>query len=242
MLSKKIYQLRSNLSEEGVGRSYNELRWLHDLLKNEFTHVSLPSFPDRDKNKLNEYFNRLLSVRPLRKSKTLIFFVSCNNKKLFDDFKLMRGFKKDAINFGALKNKFSSINKFSLTEIELEELSKQADKLNDNVKVNSDNLPQFVEKMKNLTASTSDIFKQLDKTLFEIKRLIKDVTEKFRFVTELLSNLVINAHDMNSSNLGLSESYIESSNLEKMFSKFKILFSNNSKLNRCFLRFACRSS
>ena len=242
MLSKKIYQLKSNLLEEGVGRSYNELRWLHDLLKNEFPHVSLPSFPDRDKNKLNEYFNRLISVRPLRKSKSLIFFVGCTNKKLFDDFKLKRGFKKDAINFGALKNKFSSINKFSLTEIELEELTKQADKINNNTKINNENLLEFIEKMKNLTSSTSDIFKQLNKTLAEIKRQLEDVTEKFRFVTDLFSNLVLNAHDMNSSNLGLSESYIESSNLEKMFSKFKILFSNNSILIRCFLWSSCRAS
>lgn len=228
MLSKKVYEIKSNLSEKNVVRSFSELQWLHSLLKEEFSHITLPVFPERNKEEINRYFKELLLIRPIKKNKSLAFFVSCTNKMLFVEFKTKRGYKKDNINFDNLKSKLSGLSRLSLTEGELDDLTKQSDKFPDNHKLDYIDFPQLTEKVKNLTNSNSVIFKKLDSMFNTVEKLFDELNNSFRTIADLFNSLSVNANDMSSDYLGVKESLIESNSLEKMFSKFKLMFNNGS--------------
>lgn len=235
MLKKKVYEIKSNISDKNVIRSFSELKWMHSILKEEFSHMTLPTFPERSKEELNRYFKELLSIRPVKKNKSLMFFITCDNKMLFMDFKIKRGYKKENINFDGLKTKLNGLNKLSLTEKELTELTRQADKLPDNAKLDFIDFPQLTNKVRNLTNSSSSIFKKLDKVFDSVNKLFDEINTHFKTISDLFNSLSLNANDMSSDYLGVKESLIESNSLEKMFSKFKLLFTNGGYLTRQFL-------
>ena len=238
MLSKKVYEIRSSVINESVFRSYSEIKWLNEILKDEFPGLLLPVFPERNKESINKYFKSLILLKPLLTNYTLNFFVSCLNDKLFNDFKIKKSIKKPGhLMQNIEKEPLNFFGKFSISKKEMDELKTRAEKLKEIEVINSSDYPQFANKMNEMTENNIIIYKDLYRTFKDIKKQLTELNKSFNHIADLFSNLALNARKMNSAKEQFPDPKFKVIDLEKVYTKYKLLFFNTGKLTRSCLQY-----
>lgn len=110
--TRKIFTIFTKDKNWEVRRRLSDFRWLSERLCSDFKMLELPSFRGNQKDDIEGYLNYLLSVKPLLKSRFLVFFLSCTNLKKFYS-RREEEFKTSV--FKNLKNTITSVmsNSFS---------------------------------------------------------------------------------------------------------------------------------
>lgn len=233
MLSKKVYEIKSSLITGSVFRSYSDIKWLNEVLKDEFPGLMLPVFPERKRESINKYFKSLLLLKPLLTNYTLNVFISCVSDKSFSEFLSKKTVKKQGVlQQNVEKEPLNFFGRFSISRKEMDQLVTQAKDLDDIPTVTNSDFPQFAQKMNEMNENNLIIYKELNRVLKDISKQLFELNRNFNHAADLFSNLALNARKLNAAKEQFPDPNLNSIDLEQVYSKYKLLFFNTGRVKR----------
>lgn len=215
---------------EEVTRKFRDIAWLHGQFKNDFSGLRIPPLPENNLENIQAFFAELLKIPEIAACYLLLFFVSCTNQEMFDEFVRLRD---NAAATGKFElQKALNLDTVTITDTQLKEVKRIAAALPKIAQEPSADFAFFADNVFDFTQIFLTEFQSLGKMLAEIRGLFDELGHKFRRAAESFGMISLQFKKLNFAKTQFPLFEQSNVNLDLVYNRYKLVFYEMGLLTR----------